>query len=236
MRVCRNVVITGQCNSNSPVINPLVNASSNLCNEEIGMYRSIFINYTESKQALATGEYGDILVIYTSRDASTIQPYIQWKREKGYVVYEEQVTTGTNVQTIIQDYYGEHPNLFYVQLVGDWADITGPTITISGDSSPNPDPTDPYMGCVSGSDNFPDIAIGRFSCSNATQLQTQINKAIDYEKTPNMDPSWRESFIGIASSEGSGSGDDGEIDYTHIQRLYTQRLQNYTYNTHYARL
>ncbi|MDD4395754.1 MAG: C25 family cysteine peptidase, partial [Bacteroidales bacterium] len=93
-------------------------------------------------------------------------------------------------------------------------------------------PTDPKMGCVSGNDDYPDISIGRFSCSSAAQLTIQVDKAINYEKNPNMDAGWRESFIGVASDEGSGSGDDGEIDYTHVQRIYSERLDNFTYQTH----
>ena len=45
-----------------------------------------------------------------------------------------------------------------------------------------------------------------------------------------MEPNWRETFNGIASDERPG--DDNEYDYTYIQRIYTQRLANFTYQTH----
>jgi len=47
-----------------------------------------------------------------------------------------------------------------------------------------------------------------------------------------MTSGWRETFIGIGSDEGSGIGDDSEIDYTHVQRIYNNRLDPFTYNTH----
>ena len=226
LRICTKIILIGECNNKTEIINPLLNVNNNLTKDEIGMYKSIFVNYTTPKQALATGQYGDILVITTPRDSATINPYIKWKLEKGYKVTKEVVATNTNVKNLIQQKYNSNPNIFYVQLVGDWADIKS---DLGGGANA---PTDPIMGCVNGTDNFPDIAIGRFSCSNSTELQTQINKTINYEKNPNMEANWRETFIGIASDEGNGFGDDGEIDYDHIKKIYNLRIEPFTYNQH----
>ncbi|MDR2835358.1 MAG: C25 family cysteine peptidase [Bacteroidales bacterium] len=211
--------------NNELATNPLLKSNNSHIREAEEMYKRIFLNYSTPKVALSVEEYGEILVITTPRDSAAINDYITWKREKGFIVYKEVVATGTMVKTNIQNFYNAHPNLLYVQLVGDWADIKSEQVV---DNSP----TDPKMGCVSGTDNFPDIAIGRFSCSNTQQLAIQINKTIQYERNPDMDDNWRESFIGIGSSEGNGIGDDGEVDYLHIQRIYTQRLAPFTYNTH----
>ena len=214
--------------NNEPATNPLMTENNTPVREAIGMYQSLFLNYDASKVALAMAQYGDILVITTARDSETIDPFIQWKREKGYNVSKEVVATGTNVKALIQQKYNENNNLLYVQLVGDWADIK------SNQGAGANAPMDTQMGNVVGTDNFPEIAIGRFSGSNAQHITTQINKAIEYEKNPNTDSDWHSAFIGIASNEGSGIGDDGEIDYTHVQRIYNQRLQQptFTYNTH----
>ena len=51
------------------------------------IYKSVFINYADAnREDLTIGEFGDILVVTTSRDEAAIQPYVQWKREKGYDV------------------------------------------------------------------------------------------------------------------------------------------------------
>ena len=213
--------------TNRPATNPLTRTDIRPNREAIGIYQSLFLNYEPSRDALSQGEKGDILVLTPATYESGIEPYIQWKKEMGYNVTKQVVNSDANVASAIQTAYNANSNLMYVQLVGDWADIKSNTITVDGVAAP----TDPRMGCVSGNDNYPDIAIGRFSCNNVSQLTVQVNKAINYEKTPNMEAGWRETFIGIGSAEGSGTGDDGEIDYTHIQRIFSERLQPFTYVT-----
>lgn len=226
LRVYTNINVRLTPN-NEVATNPLLKENPTPVREAIGMYKSLFINFDETKYDLPMAQFGEILVITTARDEAGIEPYIQWKKEKGYIVHKEVVATGTNVKTLIQSQYNANNNILYVQLVGDWADI-------KSDNSIDSAPTDPKMGCVVGTDNFPEIAIGRFSCNDDAQLAVQINKAINYEKSPNMEANWHEAYTGIASSQGAGTGDDGEIDYTHIQRIFTERLESpiFTYLTH----
>ncbi|MDD3686532.1 MAG: C25 family cysteine peptidase [Bacteroidales bacterium] len=229
LRFYRTVRVELAENNNAPT-NPFLRERSSYIKEVEAIYGDIFLNYSSPKASatLTAGEYGDILVITTSTYSTTMDTYIQWKKEMGYNVKKTIVATGTNVTSTIATEYATNPDLMYVQLAGDWADIKSPTISVTTSA----DPCDPFMGAVSGSDNYIDISVGRFSCSSTANLLVQINKAITYEKTPDMTAGWRETFIGIASDEGSGSGDDGEIDYTHVQRIYTYRLDPFTYNTH----
>ena len=220
------VVITLRENSR-PATNPLTRINPTPVKEAIGMYQNLFLNYEPTRDALAQGEKGDILVLTPSAYENAADLYIQWKREMGYHVEKQVVSSGANVTSTIQTAYNSNGNLMYVQMFGDWADIKSNTVTVDYSAAP----ADPKMGCVAGNDNYPDIAIGRFSCSSNAQALVQVNKAINYEKTPNMDAGWRETFIGIGSSEGQGSGDDGEIDYVHVQRIYSERLADFTYLT-----
>lgn len=213
--------------TNRPATNPLTRTDLRTNREAIGIYQSLFLNYEPTRQDLAQGEKGDILVLTPSTYEAAADVYIQWKKEMGYNVTKQVVNSGANVASTIQTAYNSNGNLMYVQLFGDWADIKSNTITVDNEAAP----TDPRMGCVSGNDNYPDIAIGRFSCSTSAQALVQVNKTINYEKTPNMDAGWRETFIGIGSAEGSGTGDDGEIDYTHVQRIFSERLQPFGYIT-----
>lgn len=183
--------------------------------EMINIYEDVFVNYKSDVYPLPFSQNGELLLITTHRDEKTIDRYIDWKRAIGFKVHKEVVEQGTNVKNIIKDRYEENPNILYVQLVGDWADI-------KSDNSIDDSPTDPKMGCVAGDDNFPDLIIGRFSCSSTEELDIQIDKTIEYERNPNIEPSWRTDFCGIASHEGPG--DDSEIDSTHVIRIYDQRL------------
>ena len=222
----RTVTVTLR-ETNRPATNPLTRTDIRPNREAIGMYQSLFLNYEPSRQDLAQGEKGDILVLTPSTYEGAADLYIQWKKEMGYNVTKQVVSSGANVTSTIQTAYNSNGNLMYVQMFGDWADIKSNTVTVDYSAAP----ADPKMGCVAGNDNYPDIAIGRFSCSSNAQALVQVNKAINYEKTPNMDAGWRETFIGIGSSEGSGQGDDNEVDYVHIQRIYSERLAGFTYLT-----
>ena len=179
----------------------------------------MFLNYDNNAIAstyTTRGSPGDILVIYTARDASAIQPYIQHKQSKGFSVRSIQVATGTNVKSVIQNAYNQNPNIFYVQLVGDWADIKSDIGTYQNA------PMDPMLGRVSGNDNYPDLAIGRFSANSASDVSTQVNKTIAYEQNPGLP--FRKIGLGIGSEEGAGIGDDGEIDYAHIDIIKRNKL------------
>jgi hypothetical protein len=208
--------------NNAPAINPLLVQDNVPLREMIGVYQSAFINYTAPITDLTIADNGEILIYCTPRDETAIQPYIDWKRQKGFVVHKEVVATGTNVDELVQAKYNANNNILYVLLVGDWADIK---CANSGGT-----PTDPVTGCVVGTDNYFDICIGRLAANSAAGITTQVNKIIAYEKTPDVGANWYSKATGIASSQGTG--DDNEYDYEHIQIIYDDKLDPFTYNVH----
>ena len=220
LRVYENVTVKLTENSSTP-INPINNVPQRMTKAMNSLYRSVFINYTETRFEHELDEFGSILVIHTPRDAAAILPYIEWKREKGFTVYVEEVSTGTNVISLVSSQFASHDDILYVQLVGDWNDISGPT-----DSSGKP--VDPTLGCVVGGDVYPDLIVGRFSARNAGQVTTQVNKTIGYEKTPESGGDWYSKGLGIGSEQGAG-GDDGELDYVHIDIIKDDKLLPFTY-------
>ncbi|HOF80790.1 MAG TPA: C25 family cysteine peptidase [Bacteroidales bacterium] len=223
LRVYKNVIVKLTENNSAP-INPLTFTSGKYFREMEALYQSVFLNY-ESTADLTMAEAGDILVITTSRDEDAIQPYIDWKREKGFKVFKEVVVTGTNVKSLVQQQYNANPDILYVQLVGDWADIK---CDLGGGANA---PMDVMLGCVVGNDNFPDIAIGRFSAATPAHVTTQVNKLINYEKNP-QNATWYSKALSVASNEGAGIGDDGEIDYQHTDIIYNYKLQPFSYDGH----
>ncbi|MCF0206587.1 MAG: hypothetical protein HUK15_04090, partial [Bacteroidales bacterium] len=195
------------------------------------IYDKITVKVTNTKNRSITplkrGEYGDILVIMAEKYDSTMQPYINWKREKGFNVFVQHCDSGENVSSRIAEFYNLNRNLLYVQLVGDWNEVKSDEL---GTTTCQDCPTDPQLGMVLGSDNHPDLAISRFSCNNAEELAIQIEKTIKYEKNPNNNRDWREKYTGIGSAEGPG--DDEELDYQHISKIYDSRLSGFTYDKH----
>lgn len=222
LRVYKNITVKLVENFSTSV-NPIEKASSTILREMDGIYKSVFINYGQSnREDLTIGEFGDILVVTTSRDEAAIQPYVQWKREKGYNVSVEVVSTGTVVNSTVQSAYNANNNILYVLLVGDWADLQCET-------SASGRPEEPQVGCVVGSDDFADICVGRFSANSPADVTVQVDKVINYEKLPETGASWYATAVGIGSDQGPG--DDGEYDYQHENVILNDKLDPFTYAT-----
>lgn len=214
--------------NNTTVINPKTRTSDMVLREMDAMYQSIFINYADfSKDELTVGNYGDILIITTERDEEAIQPFIDWKKEKGFNVFKEVVDPGTNVKSLVQDSYDANTDILYVQLVGDWADIK---CDQGGGANA---PMDPMLGCVEGNDWYPEIAIGRFSGSSPAHITVQVDKAINYEKTSTEETEWYSKALSLGSNDGSG-GDDGEKDWAHTNVIYNDKLDPFSYDEHFT--
>jgi hypothetical protein len=225
LRVYTEITVKLEENSTTPV-NPLLQKTSMIVREANAIYGDIFINYDQgSRYDLTVGEVGDILVVITDRDVDAIQPYITWKKEKGYNVTTEIVATGMVVNTTVKNDYDANPNILYVLLVGDWDDIKCNT-TGAGR------PMDPQVGCVIGDDTYADLAVGRFSGNSPADITIQVNKTVTYEKTPEMGATWYSVATGMASAEGAGIGDDNESDQQHIQTIYTDKLNPFTYTSY----
>ena len=220
LRVYHTVVVTLTI-GDSEGINAMTAPQRAMAPEMRPLYRDMFINPTTTR---AIGESGELLVIHTARDTAAIAPYVAWKQQKGITVHTLQVATGTQVKNTIAQFYASHPSLLYVQLVGDWADIKSELGTSANA------PTDPMLGCVVGTDNYPDLIIGRFPATSAADVTVQVNKTIQYEKNPQLSGSWYPTALGIASGEGNGIGDDGEADFEHMDIIKENKLLPSTYN------
>ena len=147
-----------------------------------------------------------ILYIYDSSIESYLEPLLEWKRQKGQVVYtatQTQVSLGTysSVKNYITDAYNnwDNPPVF-VTLVGD------PSYCSFTDVAPSNSTGDHDYSRLEGGDMLGDVFVGRLSVSNATMLMNVVNKQLGYEKTPYMaDPSWMSSAHLYADSN-SASG------------------------------
>lgn len=170
------------------------------------VYKSLFINYPIgkiSRNGNLMREIGDLLVIFTERDREAAKDYIEWKREKGFKVFEKIVEKGANVTGLVRDEYEKNGNLLYIQLFGDYEDVQSDLEYLQTPSGhKESSPVDPMLGCVSGDDIYPDLIVGRFSANSAEEAAVQVRKTVDYEKNPDPEGEWYGRALGISSSQG----------------------------------
>jgi len=185
------------------------------------IYSRHFINYsTAADKYTPVGETGDMLIITYDAFATDMQPLVDWKRQKGIKTTMVNVSSvgnnATSIDNFIQAFY-DSTNLAFVLLVGDAAQVA--SAYASGGES------DPSYAKVAGGDNYPDILIGRFSAESAANVQTQVERTVNYEQN-NLPTGWFDKGTGIGSGEGPGHF--GEYDYEHIGNIRTDLL-NYNY-------
>lgn len=198
--------------------------SQNVDKEFEAIYQQQFVNYAAKTTTYTpVSEEGTMLIICHSAFMGTMKPFVDWKKQKGITTALVDVSTiglqTTAIKSYIQQYYSTHPTLKYVLLVGDNPQI--PCMTYNGN------PSDNAYAYLQGNDSYPEVFMGRFSAQNVTELQTQIDRTITYEKMPNATATWYNKGLCIASEEGPG--DDNEMDYEHEHGLRSQLLAyNYT--------
>ena len=184
------------------------------------LYADHFLNFQDFKSTRYTpvAEEGGLLIIAYDSFLPYLQPLVQWKQQKGIPTQLVPVSvTGssyTAIRSYIQDAY-ETDGIGYVLLVGDAAQIPK-----YGSNS------DPEYSLIAGSDSYPDVFVGRFSAENPTQVTTQVNRTIAYERDQAAGSTWPQYGTGIASAEGPGHFN--EYDYEH-ENLIRDDLLGYGY-------
>lgn len=227
LRVYTKIVVTASLKTTESGINEIKSANEPIADKEFeAIYKRQFLNYSalqaNTRYTPVSGN-GSMLVICFDAFSGAMQPFVNWKNKKGIATEMVSKSIAGNsasaIKNYITTYYATHPNLKYVLLVGDAAQIPASS-TIAGDS-------DTDYGYINGNDSYPELFIGRFSATTTTHVQTMVNRTINYEKTPQASGTWYKKGITIASSEGPG--DNNEMDYEH-ERLIRTNLLNYTYN------
>jgi hypothetical protein len=180
------------------------------------IYSNLFSNYGAERYT-PVDENGEMLIISYGSFMNAMQPLVDWKIRKGIKVTMVSVTTAGGTATAIKNYianfYAANP-LKYVLLVGDAAQV--PTLTASGGAS------DPSYGYLVGSDSYPEVFVGRFSAESIADVNTQVQRVIDYERFPQAGAPWYAHGIGVASN--LGPGDDNEMDWEHERNIRTKLL------------
>lgn len=181
-----------------------------------GIYNKLW-NYKPLSTKDALSRYPIKYVIVSDRMfEETLQPFIAWKKKKGFdvvVAYTDDIgTTTTAIKTYMQGLWSSvsETNIAptYALFVGDVAQI--PSNQCSGHIS------DMYYCEFDGSNDYiPEMYFGRFSATNTTELQTQINKTLTFEQYTMPDPSYLENVVLVAGKDDSfgSTHANGQVNY-----------------------
>lgn len=205
-------------------VNPLIREKmpESIAIEFDALYQKHFLNNPSNiADYTPVSEHGNMLIISYGAFMPAMQDLIDWRIQTGTPVEMVDVASiggSAQIKNYIANYYNSN-GLTFVLLVGDAAQV--PSSYSSGDSDNN-------YAYIVGNDHYPDVFIGRFSAENIGHVETQVERTLTYEKTPDLNFDWFSRGIGIASDQGPG--DDNEYDYVHIRNIHTDLLDfTYTY-------
>ena len=190
-------------------------------------YRQIMDVYDDHPDLMAYPVH--MIVLTPENYVSTLQPWINWKIQKGFdvnVVTKEQAGSNYNaIRTYIQNLYntgvsqGATPT--FLVIVGDVAQIPNTT----GNQSQKV--TDLYYGSVDN-DYFPDMFYSRMSAENTNQLTAIINKILQYEQYTMPDPSYLNNVTLIAGWDSYWTARVGAPTINYATTYYYNTAHGFT--------
>jgi len=176
-----------------------------------------FVNYDPPTDSMIMFAPVTYVIVSPPMFKPTLQPFIHWKTQKGFKIIEAYTdnpdvgTTATSIKNYLHNLYhnppaGYNPQSF-VLIVGDVAQI--PASSNSGQA------TD-LRYCEYTGDNIPEAFYGRFSAINTVQLQSYIDKTMEYEKYLFPDDTFLGECVMVAGYDAGGNGltyGNGQINY-----------------------
>ena len=234
LRIARDIIIELTASS-APVINPLIrtNPLTTIAEDFNLIYQNQFLNYEAAQnntRYIPLSESGKMLIICSDNYINSMKPFVDWKMEEGIPVQMVSKSTAgstpTAIKSYIQNYYNTN-GLVYLLIVGD-----ATLIPTSGaiDSYGQSQDSDQDYGYLAGSDHYPDIFVGRFSAESVADVNTQVDRTVQYEKSPTPG-SWYKNGVGIASPQGSGQGYNGLADWEFERTIIRDTLLDYYYSS-----
>lgn len=166
----------------------------------------------------------ELLMIFVGDSLKdSIKPLVAWKQAKGLAVKVVTLTeaggTKESLQKYIQNYYDTQAvKPTYLLFVGN-KDTMPPFFEETGSGSAA---SDYRFALLTGGDAIPDVLYGRVVADNAGEVEKQISRWMEYEKSPPKGD-WFPKGLTIASSEGSNPSDKEYAE------MVATALKGYTY-------
>jgi len=142
-------------------------------------------------------EQGNMLIIVYDAFWDSMLPFVNWKNTKGIpteMVKVSEIGNANAIKLYIEQYYTDN-GLTFVLLVGDAYEV--PTLYTSPYTYGASDPSYSY---IVGNDNYQDLFIGRFSAESTGDVDTQVERSIEYEQNPQAGEDWYKKGLGVAST------------------------------------
>ncbi|KPL06581.1 hypothetical protein AMJ86_08075 [bacterium SM23_57] len=164
-----------------------------------------------------------------------VEELVNWKRRKGVdarlVTTSETGTGYTQIHNYIVDAYNTwDPQLEYVCLVGDVLsdpnnDYNIPCATYGGVN------TDNQYALVEGSDQLPDIAVGRLSADGHTIMELLVMKTVRYEQNPFVGINWYDKGYLLAGTTNNVATTMTTMEHIR-QQMYDEGFTEVVLHTH----
>lgn len=163
-----------------------------------------------------------MIILSDAMFQEVLQPFIRWKREKGFEiveVYKGSDGVGTTKESMKAYLKGLWDNATEESVGADYLLICGDVAQIPAFSTVNrpqePAPTDLYYAEYTG-DFLPELFYGRFSAQNVSQMQAIINKVMAYERYEFNDTNYLRKTLLVAGKETNPPAPtvgNGQVNY-----------------------
>ncbi|MBQ0049758.1 MAG: hypothetical protein KBT12_05950 [Bacteroidales bacterium] len=161
-------------------------------------YNAIDRLYSSAPVLPTNGKGVPMAVVSHRMFEPTLQPYLKWKTQQGYQVTELYTDAVSDKQgkelayALREKLKAMNPRPSYVLLVGDVAQVPA----FSGITGSQLHMTDYYYGEFTG-DRFADAYVGRFSATNPTELQAQLDKTQFMAQIKPSEGTWLKQSITV---------------------------------------
>ncbi len=202
IRACSEIIVrltyagTSSVNVKEPLQRPVAENFDRMYSQAVLNYKNLNLPVSQSDLPADkfTGAY-DYLIIADDNYVGDMTDFIDWKTAQGLAVniipVSEVGSTYTLIKNFIADEYTSN-GIRYVLLVGDENDI--PAYEGYGFFS------DYYYSTLEGSDDYAEIAIGRFCVGSSEHVGNMVNKSIVFESSP-PGGDWLEKSLLVANYE-----------------------------------
>jgi hypothetical protein len=205
------------------------------------LYNSTIFNWQQDERATLLRYPTKMLILCPPNYVTTLQPFVDWKKQQGFNVVVTTVGTGgtvTNTTAAINTYMAgvwsgatlENPAPSFLIIVGDTS-TTGDNI-IANTGTAGTHVTDLTYTRLNGTDMLPEMYYGRFSVSSATELTNVINKTVTFEKTAMPDLSYLGNVVMIAGADASYAPTYGNGQINYGTTYYFNATNGLTSNTY----
>ena len=160
------------------------------------------------------------VIISAPEFQEAIQPLVDWKTRKGFDVVEGYTNnplvgnTTTSIHAYLKDMYdnasANNPAPTYLLIVGDDDQVP----SFSGNSDTHLSDMY-YCEFDGGGDFYPEMYYGRFSATNVSQVESQVDKTLTHEQYTFADPLFLDEVLLVAGVDASMAPTygNGQINY-----------------------